>query len=94
MLSTYLSCVLSNVFYKRILSRVKENEIVATASVVSAKLKGNPFPQGSPQIYLFIQFKFELQSMLTVNSLLTDTSVKRTPRVGPCLSLLPLFDSL
>ena len=23
----------------------------------------------------------------------TDTSVKRTPRVGPCLSLLPLFDS-
>ena len=30
----------------------------------------------------------------TVDSLLTDTSVKRTPRVGPCLSLLPLFDSL
>ena len=24
----------------------------------------------------------------------TDTSVKRTPRVGPCFSLLPLFDSL
>ena len=24
----------------------------------------------------------------------TDTSVKRTPRVGPCLSLLPSFDSL
>ena len=24
----------------------------------------------------------------------TDTSVKRTLRVGPCLSLLPLFDSL
>ena len=24
----------------------------------------------------------------------TDTSVKRTPRVGPCLSLFPLFDSL
>ena len=24
----------------------------------------------------------------------TVTSVKRTPRVGPCLSLLPLFDSL
>ena len=30
----------------------------------------------------------------TVDSLLTDTSVKRTPRVGLCLSLLPLFDSL
>ena len=30
----------------------------------------------------------------TVDSLLTDTSVKRTLRVGPCLSLLPLFDSL
>ena len=30
----------------------------------------------------------------TVYSLLTDTSVKRTLRVGPYLSLLPLFDSL
>ena len=31
----------------------------------------------------------------TVDSLLTDTSVKRTHRgVGPCLSLLPLFESL
>ena len=32
--------------------------------------------------------------MFTVDSLLMDTSVKRTLRVGPCLSLLPLFDSL
>ena len=24
----------------------------------------------------------------------TNTSVKRTPRVGPCLSFLPLFNSL
>ena len=30
----------------------------------------------------------------TVDSLLMDTSVKRTPRVGAYLSLLPLFDSL
>ena len=30
----------------------------------------------------------------TIHSLLTDTSIKRTLRVGPCLSLLPLFDSL
>ena len=30
----------------------------------------------------------------TVNSLLTNTSVKRTPRVGPSLCLLLLFDSL
>ena len=36
----------------------------------------------------------------TVDSLLTDTSIRRTPllkrtlRVGPCLSLLPLFDFL
>ena len=29
----------------------------------------------------------------TVDSLLTGVSVKRTARVGPCLSLLPLFDS-
>ena len=30
----------------------------------------------------------------TVNSLLLDTLVKQTPRVGPYFSLLPLFDSL
>ena len=35
-----------------------------------------------------------LNSLNTVDSLLTDTSVKRTPRVGPCLCLFPLFDSL
>ena len=35
-------------------------------------------------------------SLLSLNGHLyqTDTSVKRTPRVGPCLCLLPLFDSL
>ena len=35
-------------------------------------------------------------SLLYLNGHLykTDTSVKRTLRVGPCLSLLPLFDSL
>ena len=35
-------------------------------------------------------------SRLSLNGHLykTDTSVKRTLRVGPCLSLLPLFDSL
>ena len=30
----------------------------------------------------------------TVDSLLTDTSIRQTLRVGPCLSLLILFDSL
>ena len=29
----------------------------------------------------------------TVDSLLTDTSIRRTPRVCPCLCLFPLFDS-
>ena len=35
-------------------------------------------------------------SQLSLNGHLytTDTSVKRTPSVDPCLSLLPLFDSL
>ena len=35
-----------------------------------------------------------LYSRLSLNGHLykTDTSVKRTPKVGPCLSLLPLFD--
>ena len=38
----------------------------------------------------------ELYSRLSLKGHLykTDNSVKRTPRVGPCLSLLPLFDSL
>ena len=38
-----------------------------------------------------------LQSTLSLSlslSLLEDPSVKRTPRVGPFLSFLPLFDSL
>ena len=30
----------------------------------------------------------------TVDSLLTDTPTRRTPRVGPCLRLVPLFYSL
>ena len=34
------------------------------------------------------------QRSLNGNLYKTDTSVKRTPRVGPCLSLLFLFDSL
>ena len=34
------------------------------------------------------------RAMFTVDSLQTDTSAKLTPTVGPCLSLLPLFDSL
>ena len=35
-------------------------------------------------------------SQLSLNGHLykTDTSIKPTPRVGPCLSLLPLFDFL
>ena len=34
------------------------------------------------------------KSWYTVNSLFTDTSTRWTPRVGSCLSLLPLFDTL
>ena len=52
-------------------------------------------------ILLFIYFvrenrAYEFYSRLSLNGHLykTDTSLKRTPRVGPCLSLLPLFDSL
>ena len=39
-------------------------------------------------------FQVDLIQLLTVDSLLTDTSVKRTPKIGPCLSLHPLFDPL
>ena len=41
--------------------------------------------------------RMEFAPMYTVNSLLTNTSVKRTPRVvrvGAHLSLLPFFDPL
>ena len=52
-----------------------------------------------------VQYTFPLaigiiNIIITADSLLADTSitwttsVKRTLRVGPCLSLLPLFDSL
>ena len=34
------------------------------------------------------------RTVYTPNCVLTDTSVKETPRVGPCLSLIPLFDSV
>ena len=39
---------------------------------------------------------YQNYSRLSLNGHLykTDTSLKRTPGVGPCLSLLPLFDSL
>ena len=37
---------------------------------------------------------FALHFVLTVDSLITDTSIRRTPRIGPCLCLFPLFDSL
>ena len=40
--------------------------------------------------------QYYMYSRLSLNGHLykMDTSVKRTPRVGPCLSLLLLFDSL
>ena len=51
---------------------------------------------------VIFKFTFQFSNVESVYSLLsfnrhlykTDTSVKRTLRVGPCLSLLPLFDSL
>ena len=43
-----------------------------------------------------VALSYTLYSRLSLNGHLykTDTSVKRTLRVGPCLSLLLLFDSL
>ena len=54
-----------------------------------------------PLTPLFLQGKhsrhpckcYTIQSS-TVDSFLTDASIRQTPRVGPCLSLLLLFDSL
>ena len=41
-----------------------------------------------------VRFSRCLSSREPVERVRTDTSLKRTPRVGPCLSLLFLFDSL
>ena len=45
---------------------------------------------------LSVSHELKIYSRLSLNGHLykTDTSVKRTPKVGPCLSLLLLFDSL
>ena len=57
-----------------------------------------PFTWGTQNpnkvLYIFLLAIVIINIIITVDSLLTDTSVKRTLRVGPCLSLLPLFDSL
>ena len=49
-------------------------------------------------LYLYVLYDTGLvqYSQLSLNGHLykTDTSIKPTPRVGPCLSLLPLFDFL
>ena len=46
--------------------------------------------------FCFVWVLSSVYSLLSLNGHLykTDTSVKRTLRVGPCLSLPPLFDSL
>ena len=53
------------------------------------------------QYILFISFAWQKGSestlslqIITVSTLLMDTFVKLTPRVGPCLYLLPLLDSV
>ena len=48
--------------------------------------------QSTPRHELF-KYSFDVYSRLSLNGHLytTDTSVKRTLRVGPCLSLLPLL---
>ena len=44
-------------------------------------------------LVVFMQYSYNRLS-LNGHPYKTDTSLKRTPRVGPYLSLLPLFDSL
>ena len=44
--------------------------------------------------FVVILLRLPYATVSTVDSLLTDTSLKRTLRVGPCLYLLPLFDYL
>ena len=63
------------------------NVKVSYVAIQNAKKLKSPYPN------LTIKAQWYC-GKTTVDSLLTDTSVKRTLRVGPCLSLLPLFDSL
>ena len=51
----------------------------------------------TPRLNVFITFSYQAKySQLSLNGrpYTMDTSEKRTPSVDPCLSLLPLFDSL
>ena len=54
------------------------------------------FEWNSSLVYYHMNYIVKEYSRLSFNGHLykTDTSVKRTPRVGPCLCLFHLFDSL
>ena len=54
------------------------------------------FKPGFWKVVLGLGTYHVVYSRLSLNGHLykTDTSVKRTPRVGPCLCLFPLFDSI
>ena len=56
----------------------------------------SPYTVSILSLFFEVSVVNQKYSRLSLNGHLykTDTSLKWTPRVGPCLSLLPLFDSL
>ena len=60
------------------------------------KIKSLHLPTENPQANVLQGFLVHAEHRHNNQNtvLLTDTSVKRTPSVGPCLFLFPLFDSL
>ena len=66
-----------------------------TFPITKVSLYGGYFPYFI--LFTFTGAKTELVKPFVIQNghrYKTDTSVKGTPRVGPCLSLFPLFDSL
>ena len=68
----------------------------SSQQLMCSAIKPSPIKALFDREELEVHFSLKrLQSTLSLSlSLLEDPSVKRTPRVGPFLSFLPLFDSL
>ena len=82
------------IFFKPLYTRGRGHRPQESARVKLVK-KNTRFPKWPDSCGQGLRQKCNrIKNEHTVDSLLADNTVKQTPRVGPCLSLLPLFDSL
>ena len=66
----------------------EKNQYAVDSLLTDTSIRRTPLLNGHPELVLAFLYSLYLTLYKT------DTSVKRTPRVGPWLSLLPLFHSL